>query len=313
MCGISGFVNLGMTNEQCKLLAETLLTELESRGTDSTGIYTNGWVIKAPFKATNFVDFLPDEYGKLTLLHNRWWTSGEPKDNNNNHPIFSDNWVLVHNGVIEMDRLATYSYKGKVDSEVLLSYIEKEGLVPAIKKIQGTAAIAAIDKRESCIYLWRNTNPIALGLVPRKVLMFASETDAIFNAADAVFGSVQKRFSKALVVHTAVDTLMRLSDKGRVKDVCKVQAKSNYKPYKYTSSKETKTTKFSEYEDYGQDGYGKTWSPEEQTKTSVTQEKKIRNNSSSPTNQTTPIETAIKNTIKDTTKSAIESIIGEEV
>ena len=268
MCGISGFVRLGISDEECKLLAQTLLLELESRGTDATGIYTNGWVTKAPFSAKNFVDFLPEEYGKFTLLHNRNYTKGSPKDNNNNHPLYSENWVLIHNGVIEMDRIATYPYQGQVDTEILLSYVEKEGMLPAIQKIQGSAAIAAIEKKGDGIYLWRNTPPIILGLVPRKVLMFASEAEAIVEASDAVFGKIHGRFSKAFLANTYSDTLMKIHPNGQVADLFSVKAKLDYIPYKVPPVGKN----WKDYDDEYRAWYGEPgWSPDETPKTGVQQ------------------------------------------
>ena len=115
----------------------------------------------------------------IALGHTRTPTQGSPKDNDNNHPVESDNWILVHNGsVSQMPRLPGYKYKGEVDSEVLVSYIEKYGLKEGLPYVErGTASVAVMNKNDlNTAYLWRETSPVELAYDDKtKTLFFASQ------------------------------------------------------------------------------------------------------------------------------------------
>lgn len=211
MCGIAGFLSINLTDEEALKIATTLLLEQEERGKDATGIYTDGRIVKAPLKASDFIRYLPETFGKITLLHNRSATKGSEWDNNNNHPLFSDNWVLIHNGVLRMEKLATYKYMGEVDSEILLSYIETQGLPEALTKVEGSAAIAVIHQKGKSIFLWRNSAPIILGYIPKKCIIFASTAAAILKAAQQILPLKLDMFPEVYLSDTESEQLIRVS------------------------------------------------------------------------------------------------------
>jgi len=163
----------------------------ESRGAEATGICYNKQnkivIAKDPISASVFLkEMMPKhtpaiEKTHVALGHTRYPTIGSPKDNNNNHPIESQNWILIHNGsVTSMPRIKDYPYKGQVDTEVLSSYIETYGLEKGLPYVErGSAAVAVMNKKDpSSIYLWREASPIVLAYnETSSTLFFASQRD----------------------------------------------------------------------------------------------------------------------------------------
>lgn len=163
----------------------------EIRGDDATGIfYTKGdtySIEKQPISSPEFItNILPKhinnlEHTHIALGHTRSPTQGDPKDNHNNHPLESENWIIIHNGgVTKMPRLVDYKYKGEVDSEILLSYIEKYGLKEGLPYVErGSAAVAVINKQDlNSVYLWREANPIIIACDTKSnTLFFASQKE----------------------------------------------------------------------------------------------------------------------------------------
>lgn len=206
ICGIGGlfryetFSKKEEKEEVSKIMAK-LLIGLQLRGDQATGISlinTHEDIIKVyklPIKASKFVrksrywkEFMRNEYN-LVLLHTRAPTVGDPRLNENNHPIFDkdNNNVLVHNGGVPNYKELREQYKlkplGEVDSEVILSmYNHKKGnLIEALKELEGSIAIALYDKNK--LYLYRQSSPLEVSYFPeRKLWIFSSEEDYIHNA-----------------------------------------------------------------------------------------------------------------------------------
>ena len=176
MCGIGGFIKEAKINDGfLRGVIIDLTTRLQVRGSDATGIFTsvgNGILRKEPVPATKFKDY-PLSYGRVTLVHTRQATHGSPKVFYNNHPILSDNYVMVHNGIVWMDRLKGYNYRGEVDSEILLSYIEKKGIKEGLASLEGTAAVAFC-KRFSPNKVWLYGSPIFMSYIPGRGILFGS-------------------------------------------------------------------------------------------------------------------------------------------
>jgi len=192
MCGIFGFVTNKPSKENYKLF-EDLCFLSSSRGTDSTGIavvHKDKVIIeKAPIPSPKFIEEKLPSYAKqiasanIAIGHTRKWTQGKPEDNNNNHPVVSDSWVMVHNGVCsQMDRIKGYKYRGEVDSEILLSYVEKYGLEKGLPKLQGYAAVAILNKADpSKLFLWRHNETVYLGYDKDTETIFFGSTEEILE------------------------------------------------------------------------------------------------------------------------------------
>jgi glucosamine 6-phosphate synthetase-like amidotransferase/phosphosugar isomerase protein len=94
-------------------------------------------------------------------------------------------FILVHNGIVRMPKVANYPYQGECDSEILLSHIEAYGLEKGLANLEGSAAIALLDKQAN-LYLFRHSSPIEVSLFKDKAgiqqLVFASTDTAIAEA-----------------------------------------------------------------------------------------------------------------------------------
>lgn len=191
MCGIIGLV--GQTKEDrwgesYRLLAALFLAA-EVRGRDATGfvgltdslespLRQSIVVAKAPLKASTFVETnaiwrrLRRQRCSVVLGHVRAATHGDPHELGNdpdetgginNHPHWSDDLYLVHNGILPRYREIADRYsvtmRSNCDSEVLLRVIEKapspaEGMAACLREEPG--AIGLFDARHKTLYLGRS-------------------------------------------------------------------------------------------------------------------------------------------------------------
>lgn len=104
MCGIIGYIG---TQKAAPILINGLL-RLEYRGYDSAGISTiekNGLsVMKDKGRVKNLynLDGIDNLNGTIGIAHTRWATHGKPsKENSHPHLDNSNNFAVVHNGIIE--------------------------------------------------------------------------------------------------------------------------------------------------------------------------------------------------------------------
>lgn len=192
MCGIIGFVTDKPTEDNYKMLGDLLYIS-SARGTDATGIaIIEGKKIKVvkedipsdKFIKKHYIE-LKKEISKASIVigHTRLATQGHQRDNNNNHPIIGKKYVMVHNGTCSsMTRVKGYPYKGTVDSEILLSYIEEKGIEKGLEELQGSAAIALIKEGEpNIVHLWRHNNPLWIAYDPNRHTIFFASTEDILQ------------------------------------------------------------------------------------------------------------------------------------
>ena len=183
MCGIMGLIGHPSKKDAVSFINKGL-SVLEIRGKDATGIFYTCLsseeknIIKAPLSSKEFLKkfevkvfikeickFLPQE-DILILGHCRAATQGSPQDNKNNHPLYSENWILIHNGVISGD-VEIINPSSDTDSEILLQALEQtkdmseiETIKKAISQISGSLAIALVNKKTNNVYLYRHSNPL---------------------------------------------------------------------------------------------------------------------------------------------------------
>lgn len=203
MCGIAGIKRMGdepITETQIRLLA----CAIEHRGNQATGVAVmNGEdiaVLKSDVPAWKFVaddlfkKFLKDTLTKTSdavLIHTRAATKGDPRENENNHPIFAGNTAVIHNGMISNDdwlfKDMKMTRKAEVDSDVLRAILDEHGGltrdgIKNLSRVRGSAAIAAISKRfPGKLLLARSGSPLVLASTPGQ-LMWASEKGALHLA-----------------------------------------------------------------------------------------------------------------------------------
>ena len=197
MCGIGFFINYDKKKKLDLDLVEEVFTKLSWRGKDACGWYyeriENGimkrGVTKAPLTSKQLIEESKKFTGKntkaklngterLIILHTRAKTEGTEFDNENNHPMFGESWLTVHNGSIFSAPLSDYTYKGTCDSELILSYIEKKGIIEGLNASAGSIALIAKTITSNKLYLFRNTNPFFVMYDNKaKVLMGASQAN----------------------------------------------------------------------------------------------------------------------------------------
>jgi len=171
MCGIAGFFR---KNDDAKMEPEKLIemfSSLQLRGTDAAGwawAKPNGRVaitksrgsaekiLKMP-KADLFIK--DAARSKWALFHCRAATNGTKFDNRNNHPLYTNKAVIVHNGVIHSGK--NIKTLGDCDSELIGRLIDEVGMIEAITYIGGSIATAFhLFEEPDSFYLYRESNPI---------------------------------------------------------------------------------------------------------------------------------------------------------
>jgi len=193
MCGIFGWIkpkgsetDLDLTKCFVKGLLQT-----QSRGEDATGYYSLGTgTVKESIPAKDFINknlVANIDEESFVIGHCRA-ASGNSianlKDSKNAHPFESKNWILVHNGIVNMDPIKNYPYTSNVDSESILAYIERTSLKNAISSIKGSAALVLYAKHQKKLYFWTDGNrPLSLAFY-HNVIFFASTKSIIKKALD---------------------------------------------------------------------------------------------------------------------------------
>lgn len=182
MCGIVGYIG---TKRVEPILLDGL-HRLEYRGYDSAGmafLKNNEFlVIRAKGKLINLTEKALDYKSDATLGigHTRWATHGRPSENNA-HPHYSKDVVLVHNGIIEnyapLKRdLATqgFEFSSETDTEVICHLIQSflnQGenftlaFQKALEKMQGAFALVALFRKDPHhIYVAKTGSPLVIGI-----------------------------------------------------------------------------------------------------------------------------------------------------
>lgn len=179
----------------------------QQRGEDATGISFNikknyYLVSKSPVTAIEFVtskkytEPLEKHNPTIVIAHNRQFTQGTPKDNNNNHPVVvpKSGLQMVHNGIITNDDEVAKDYKlsrnGAVDTEVVLRLIDyyikkgfgtKKAIRLTARKVKGGLTFALLNPKEpQTLYLVASDNPLWFAFhKPTGTIFFASTEDIL--------------------------------------------------------------------------------------------------------------------------------------
>ena len=201
MCGIFGFV-VKKPSESNYTQFRRLMIASSHRGRDATGFAVVNakkeiFLHKEPLHPKDYIEKELPRFkdvinnGVIVIGHIREATQGEPKDNDNNHPVESATWLMIHNGgVYSIPRLAGYKYKGEVDTEVFLSYVETKGLQEGLPYLgYGSGAVVLINKEDpTYLVLARYTSPICVSLNGKEtILSFASEESILKAVVDKHF------------------------------------------------------------------------------------------------------------------------------
>lgn len=210
MCGIGGaYLRDPSMRVNMDGLRDTLALELMSRGRHATGFVAlddDGvaeWQ-KAACSATEFVREcrpVPSSTRAL-LVHTRFATQGSAAFVENNHPIRRGPFFIIHNGHVSNDselfRKADRKRFGKVDSEAIAARLSSLGdlslLHEVMAEIEGAAAVAAVDERDSSRFVVARGDSSPLWIYNGgKIVMFASTQDAIVKAHSKHIGTLSTK------------------------------------------------------------------------------------------------------------------------
>ncbi|WP_265031064.1 glutamine--fructose-6-phosphate transaminase (isomerizing) [Wolbachia endosymbiont (group B) of Athalia cordata] len=206
MCGILGIVSSGDSVIPTLL---TALQKLEYRGYDSSGIaiINNRGKIevkKSEGKVERLCEVVHESKissSKVGIAHTRWATHGAP-NLKNAHPIYINNVVVAHNGIIENYNILKkdleekgVSFHTDTDTEVipniLTSYLD-EGLSPVdsilqcLNNLQGSLALALLfAEYPDTLFVAKRNLPLAIGYNCNKVFA-ASDTNTLNSFVEKI-------------------------------------------------------------------------------------------------------------------------------
>lgn len=203
MCGIAGIFKWGEEPISEDIIA-ILLAANEHRGNDASGLVIQqadgslnvlkkdvpAWKLASSEEYEQFIkDHLkPDS--TTVLVHARGASQGNPRDNNNNHPIFAGLGAIVHNGSIKNDdtlfNQLHLERKAKTDSDIFRAIVDKHGIteraIHEMGKCVGSGAIAGIHPAfPGKLLLVRSGNPLTLASND-DFLFFSSEKNTLHKA-----------------------------------------------------------------------------------------------------------------------------------
>lgn len=212
MCGIVGYIG----EKQCNKILLHGLKKLEYRGYDSVGIASldKGKInlLKRKGRVASIEQESEKIVGNIGIGHTRWSTHGKPSDDNS-HPHCSENFAIVHNGIIEnyLDLKIELVNDGvkflsETDTEVVVHLLEKyyeNDFLLAVKKtlsrLVGSYALAMICKDfPDKIIVAKKDNPLIIGVgegcnyIASDIPAIADYTNKIYYLNDGEFAVVGK-------------------------------------------------------------------------------------------------------------------------
>ena len=207
MCGIAGIRKMEGGHAIMEWQIDTLLTSLEYRGLDASGValqqasgeiavYKDNKPAWSFVKLDGFKKFLKEQLREDTLTvlcHTRKATKGSPFQNKNNQQMCSGLCAVTHNGGISNDDELFREYKlergAETDSDILRAIIDAHGItkkvVEKLAKVSGTVAAAAIHpKYPGKVLLLRSGNPLVIGSSQKfGHLIWASDKRSIYRVS----------------------------------------------------------------------------------------------------------------------------------
>ncbi|MDQ3912291.1 MAG: glutamine--fructose-6-phosphate transaminase (isomerizing) [Actinomycetota bacterium] len=234
MCGIVGYVG----KDRCVEVLMEGLKHLEYRGYDSAGLAVQNAseivAVKEAGPLENLASALRMRNGDLLgtrtgVGHTRWATHGRPSKANA-HPHLGGEQVaaVVHNGIIEnylelKEELEGRgcTFRSETDTEVIAHLLAerieageslRDALTAALKRLEGSFAVAAISKREpGTIVAARRQSPLVVGL--------GEEENYLASAVQALLGYTRRFLvveNDEIVVLTAQEVEISTLDEKRV-------------------------------------------------------------------------------------------------
>lgn len=184
MCGIVGYIG----DQKAHPILIEGLKRLEYRGYDSAGLAflanEEFQVARAEGKLCQLIQKISDdsiEYAQsVGIGHTRWATHGKPSEKNA-HPHYSQDFVLVHNGIIEnhleiKNRLVEkgHTFFSETDTEVICHLIQdyfnadnspQESIRLALQELRGAYSLVILNRLSPDeIVVVKKGSPLVVGL-----------------------------------------------------------------------------------------------------------------------------------------------------
>lgn len=202
MCSLFGIIDINnkLTIKEKSKYLKVLSAECEERGTDATGfayIRPNNTmrIFKKPLPAHKVKLGFYDDNPKIIMGHTRLATKGSKKNNNNNHPFYSQKlgFALAHNGILCNDdylRISKDLPKTNIetDSYIAVQLIEHDGelsfnsLCNMAETVKGTFTFTVLNEKNE-LYIVKGNSPIHIADMGGW-FMYASTYDILFNTLD---------------------------------------------------------------------------------------------------------------------------------
>ena len=178
------------------------LHRLEYRGYDSAGVAVLGddnsiERIRVKGKVSGLDEALEQQplNSRVGIAHTRWATHGEPSVANAHPHVSNDEFVLVHNGIIENHdelrnnlKAAGYTFTSQTDTEVVVHLIHQEyqsgqdflaAVRAAVSKLRGAYALAIMHREDPHrLIAVRRGSPLLMGIGVQEYFL-ASDTSAL--------------------------------------------------------------------------------------------------------------------------------------
>ncbi len=212
MCGIVGYVG----DKQAAPILVSGLCNLQYRGYDSAGIAlcTEDGVrtlkcVGSPENLTRKLEACNGISSFCGIGHTRWATHGKP-DVLNAHPHSCGRFHVVHNGIIENEKILKEEYfsntefLSQTDTEVIARLLQKfsengatacESIQRLIGVLRGSYALAIVDnERPDVLYAVKNKSPMLIGN-GNGYNMLASDTVAMLSHTDTFYEICDREYA----------------------------------------------------------------------------------------------------------------------
>ncbi len=209
MCGIVGYI--GKTKDIKQIVNKLEL--LEYRGYDSAGLFAKNDEEEVTVKSVGNIETLKQKVNynfgcNLAIAHTRWATHGKPNEANcHPHSSYKGEWKIVHNGIIEnyleIKEKLIKNPKSDSDTAAVAEFLYEQkcknilNFIDVFAKLDGSFAIAAINKNQNKLYLAKRRSPLYVAkskdgwIVASDIICFSEETESYYSFLDDEFAIIE--------------------------------------------------------------------------------------------------------------------------
>lgn len=263
---------------------KTLMSLGSMTNDDAFGIFNDKVLIKQIGKfdknSLKRIDINKLLQSNFLIGHNRFKTTGEASHNFNNHPFILNDFVLVHNGMINNYNTLKKNYginhKIETDTFIILWLINhyfqsyhhenrQKRIIKAIKKttkkLIGSYSVFLYDKITNNIYYFKNYPTNFSFCLKDNVLIGTTEKENLTDIYSIELNLNNfNSFNKGIIKEPEDNTIYLINDKVRLKAIDTFKSNDdtetkiyNFSPYSHYERENFKDIKNIEPEDFNQD------------------------------------------------------------